>query len=154
MDTYTYSHSDADLPHQPIGYWSWAAHKAVVTHIRAALAESSLTQPRWWVLGQLSTAGEAGRTREELYAVLHGYLDVGEALHDEIDALADAGLITAHAGHFRLTAEGESVRTKAAAAVRAALDRIHRNVTDEEYVTTLKVLQRMIQNVNGEAWHH
>ncbi|WP_326596815.1 MarR family transcriptional regulator [Streptomyces sp. NBC_01803] len=153
MDSYTYSHSDADLAGQPIGYWSWAAHKAVVTSIRAALAEYGLTQPRWWVLGQLGLADD-GRTRDELYDTLHGYLDVGEALHGEIDALAAAGLIAADDGRFRLTAGGETVRAKAAVSVRGVLDRVHRNVTDEEYVTTLKVLQRMIQNVDGEAWHH
>lgn len=40
-----YSHSDADLIKQPIGYWSWAAYKAVVSRTRAALAEIGVTQP-------------------------------------------------------------------------------------------------------------
>ncbi|NEE08899.1 MarR family transcriptional regulator, partial [Streptomyces sp. SID7499] len=37
-----YSHDDAGLARQPIGYWSWAAHEATVTHIRSALAEHGL----------------------------------------------------------------------------------------------------------------
>lgn len=33
-----YSHSDEELIRQPIGYWSWAAAKAVVSRTRGALA--------------------------------------------------------------------------------------------------------------------
>ncbi|WP_059012312.1 MarR family winged helix-turn-helix transcriptional regulator [Streptomyces specialis] len=153
MDTYTYSHSDADLVRQPIGYWAWAAHKAAVTHIRAALAGFGLTQPRWWVLNQVCDATE-GRTRQELYDTLHGYLDVGEALYEEIDALEAAGLIAPDGGRYRVTPEGVALRDAATGPVRRALEEIHRNVSDEEYVATLKVLQRMIRNVNGDAWHH
>ncbi len=60
---------------------------ATVGHIRAALAEHRLTQPPWWILGQLHDADEAGRPRAEVVATLRGYLDVGDALEPEIDAL-------------------------------------------------------------------
>jgi hypothetical protein len=57
-----YSHPDAELVRQPIGYWSWAAYSSVVGHIRKALATVGLTQPQWWVLNQLGDpAGVHGR---------------------------------------------------------------------------------------------
>lgn len=31
---------------------------------------------------------------------------------------------------------------------------IHEGISDEEYLLTLKVLQRMIHNTGGKAWHH
>lgn len=74
-----YSHSDTELVKQPIGYWSGAASKAVVTNIRAGLGQFDVTQPQWWVLNQVATS-ENGRTREEVMVVLQGYLDVGAAL--------------------------------------------------------------------------
>lgn len=74
-----YSHDDAGLARQPIGYWSWAAHEATVTHIRSALAEHGLTQPPWWVLNQLDGADEEGRGRAELVTMLSGYLHTGAA---------------------------------------------------------------------------
>ncbi|MFZ4283174.1 MarR family transcriptional regulator, partial [Streptomyces rhizosphaericola] len=58
-----YSHDDAGLARQPIGYWSGAAHGATVAHIRAALAEHGLTQPPWWVLNQAGGAGAGGGGR-------------------------------------------------------------------------------------------
>lgn len=33
-------------------------------------------------------------------------------------------------------------------------EQAHDGISDEEYLVTLKVLQRMIHNVGGEAWHH
>lgn len=150
-----YSHDDAGLARQPIGYWSWAAHKATVTHIRSALAEHGLTQPPWWVMGQLADADDKGRPRDEIVAMLRGYLDIGASLEPEIDALISRGLITQDSTtRLRLTAEGHELLTRARARVQRAVSEIHDGIPDEEYVRALKVLQRMIHNVGGEAWHH
>ncbi|MET8183742.1 MarR family winged helix-turn-helix transcriptional regulator [Streptomyces sp. NPDC005336] len=150
-----YSHSDAELIRQPIGYWSWAAHKAVVTYIRAGLSDFGLSQPQWWVLGQVLDGGEDGRSRAEVRAVLEGYLDVGADLEPEIDALLTRGLLTTDdEKRLRLTDEGRALRERVAERQGAMRDRIHDGIPDEEYVAGLKVLQRMIHNVGGTAWHH
>jgi len=149
-----YSHSDDELVKQPIGYWSWAAYKAVVSHIRAGLAEYGVSQPQWWVLNQVAD-GDDGRTRQEVAAVLHGYLGVGDTIESEMDTLADRGLISIDdTGRMRLTAEGRSVYQQCAERQTAMRKQTHDGITDEDYLTTLKVLQRMIHNVGGEAWHH
>ncbi|MEV7399419.1 MarR family winged helix-turn-helix transcriptional regulator [Streptomyces sp. NPDC091267] len=149
-----FSHDDAGLARQPIGYWSWAAHTATVTHIRAALAEHGLTQPRWWVLNQLADADTTGRPRAEVVALLRGYLDVGDGLEPEIDTLLDQALITQDPGtRLRLTPAGHALRTRAYARVTRASAEIHAGIPPEEYVRALKVLQRMIHNVGGTAWH-
>lgn len=150
-----YSHDDAGLARQPIGYWSWAAHEATVTHIRAALAEHGLTQPPWWVLNQLTDADEQGRPRAEVVAMLSGYLSVGGSLELGIDVLVAQGLVTEDPGtRLRLTAEGHVLRDKAAERVGRAIAEIHAGIPDEEFVAALKVLQRMIHNVGGKAWRH
>ncbi|MEU5580116.1 MarR family winged helix-turn-helix transcriptional regulator [Streptomyces huasconensis] len=156
MTTFTYSHSDEDLLNQPIGYWGSAAGAAVVHHIRTALAELGLTQPQWWVLNQLVDAPPEGRDRDEVVAVLRGYLDTGEsALRHNIGALHDRGLITEDAaGRIALTKTGRDLREHGAGRQRGVLAEIREGITDEEYVLTLKVLQRMIHNVGGTAWHH
>lgn len=103
-----YSHDDAGLARQPIGYWSWAAHEATVTHIRAALAEHGLTQPPWWVMNQLIGAAEDGRGRAEVVTLLGGYLDTGtDGIEAAVDKLLDRELITQDDGaRLRLTPEG------------------------------------------------
>ncbi|MFJ4901931.1 MarR family winged helix-turn-helix transcriptional regulator [Streptomyces sp. NPDC088727] len=150
-----YSHDDEGLARQPIGYWSWAVHTATVGHIRSALAEHGLTQPRWWVLSQLADADDSGRPRAEVVDLLRGYLDVGDDMEPEVDALIDQALITQDAGtRLRLTPEGSELRTRAYARVSRAIAEIHDGIPPEEFVRTMKVLQRMIHNVGGKAWHH
>ncbi|MFF3258430.1 MarR family winged helix-turn-helix transcriptional regulator [Streptomyces sp. NPDC002932] len=172
-----YSHDDEGLARQPIGYWSWAAHTATVGHLRSArgpvvklpsaalrattavrrqaLAEHGLTQPRWWVLNQLADADDSGRPRAEVVDLLRGYLDVGDGMEPEVDALIDQGLITQDAGtRLRLTREGRELRARAHTRVSRASAEIHDGIPTEEFVRTMKVLQRMIHNVGGKAWHH
>ncbi|MFD3971400.1 MarR family winged helix-turn-helix transcriptional regulator [Streptomyces cyaneofuscatus] len=150
-----YSHDDAGLARQPIGYWSWAAHEATVTHIRAALAEHGLTQPPWWVINQLIGAEEDGRDRAELAAFLGGYLNTGaDGIEAAVDELLGRGLVTQDDGaRLRLTPEGRALREQTYARVVRAREEIHEGVSDEEFVAALKVLQRMIHNVGGTAWH-
>ncbi|MFB6668549.1 MarR family winged helix-turn-helix transcriptional regulator [Streptomyces parvus] len=150
-----YSHDDAGLARQPIGYWSWAAHEATVTHIRSALAENGLTQPPWWVLNQLDGADEEGRDRAELVTLLSGYLDTGtDGMEEAVDGLLRQGLATEDSGsRLRLTPEGRALHERTYARVARARAEIHEGIDDEEFVAALKVLQRMIRNVGGKAWH-
>lgn len=150
-----YSHTDAELIRQPIGYWSWAAHKAVVTRTRGALDGIGTTQPQWWVLAQVAGA-DTIRTRDEVSRVLSGYLDEGrEALESEIDRTIARGWITEDgAGHLGMTAQGRAFYEKAAALQSDLWAERHADISDEEYLTTLKVLQRFVHNTGGRAWHH
>ncbi|MEU4118220.1 MarR family winged helix-turn-helix transcriptional regulator [Kitasatospora sp. NPDC028055] len=150
-----YSHSDAELIKQPIGYWSWAAYKAVVSRTRGALAELGTTQPQWWVLAQLARA-EGPRTREDVSAVLRDYLDTGrDALDAEIDATVERGWVAESAGGpLVLTSEGREFFDRAAALQGELWAERHAGISDEEYLTTLKVLQRFVHNTGGQAWHH
>ncbi|MEU6862583.1 MarR family winged helix-turn-helix transcriptional regulator [Streptomyces sp. NPDC046876] len=150
-----YTHDDAGLLRQPIGYWSWAAYKAVVGRTRTALAGIGTTQPQWWVLAQLAGAG-AVRPRAEVSRMLHNYLDTGaEAMEEEIDTAVSRGWITEDAaGNLALTAEGRAFFDEAAALQRDLWTERHEGISDEEYLTTLKVLQRFIHNTGGQAWHH
>ncbi|MER6313949.1 MarR family winged helix-turn-helix transcriptional regulator [Streptomyces sp. NPDC001581] len=150
-----YSHSDAELIRQPIGYWSWAAYDAVVTRTRGALAGVGTTQPQWWVLAQVALAEEV-KTRAEVTEVLRGYLAVGgQALGEEIDTAIARGWITQDAGErLEITPEGRKFHDEVAALQGQLWDERHAGISNEEYLTTLKVLQRFIHNTGGQAWHH
>ncbi|MEV4919973.1 MarR family winged helix-turn-helix transcriptional regulator [Streptomyces tirandamycinicus] len=150
-----YTHSDTDLIKQPIGYWSWAAYKAVVTRIRAALAGIGTTQPQWWALAQVAGA-DTVKTRDEVSRLLRNYLDVGpEIMEAEIDAVIARGWVTEDAvGRLGITDEGRAFHGKAAALQEELWAERHAGIPDEEYLTTLKVLQRFIHNTGGRAWHH
>lgn len=150
-----YSHDDAELIRQPIGYWSWAAYDAVVSRTRGALAELGTTQPQWWALAQVALA-EQVKTRDEVTGILRGYLSVGEdLLSEEIDTVIVRGWMTQDPeGRLEITAGGREFFDEAAGLQKELRDERHAGVSDEEYLITLKVLQRFIHNVGGQAWHH
>ncbi|WP_374776648.1 MarR family winged helix-turn-helix transcriptional regulator [Streptomyces sp. NBC_01310] len=150
-----YSHDDAELIQQPIGYWSWAAYDAVVTRTRGALAGIGTTQPQWWILAQVAQATEV-KTREEVTRILQGYLAVGgEIVAEEIDTTIARGWITQDAEErLGITSEGREFFDRAAALQKELWAERHDGISDEEYLATLKVLQRFIHNTGGRAWHH
>ncbi|MFB6561627.1 MULTISPECIES: MarR family transcriptional regulator [unclassified Streptomyces] len=150
-----YSHDDAELVRQPIGYWSWAASDAVVTRIRAVLAGIGTTQPQAWILDQIARA-EAPPRRDGVTGVLSGYAAVGiDDLDEEVDATIGRGWVTQDAdGQLELTATGTDFYARVAATQAELWQERHRGIPDEEYVIALKVLQRFIHNTGGHAWHH
>ncbi|MEV3859745.1 MarR family transcriptional regulator [Streptomyces sp. NPDC050095] len=150
-----YSHSDAELIQQPVGYWTWAAYDAIVTRTRGALAGLGLTQPQWWILAQVARA-ESPKTRAEVIGTLRGYLNAGEGtIGEDIDTLAAHGrLVEDGQGLLSLTDDGRALFDKAAALQDELWSERHAGISDEEYLATLKVLQRFIHNTGGRAWHH
>ncbi|WP_445395379.1 MarR family winged helix-turn-helix transcriptional regulator [Streptomyces sp. LE64] len=151
-----YTHDDQGLARQPIGYWSWATYDAVVPFIRAGLAEHGLAQPQWWILNQLADS-PGGRPLPDLVALLSGYLDDLETtIEAETGDLVRRGLADTEEGtaQVRITEAGRALREAAAATQQARMATLHAGVSEAEYVATVKVLQRMIHNVGGRAWHH
>ncbi|MFJ7334811.1 MarR family transcriptional regulator [Streptomyces sp. NPDC101116] len=150
-----YTHSDTDLIKQPIGYWSWAAWKAVIDRTRAALAGIGTTQPQWWVLAQVARTATP-KTRDEVSRLLRNYLDTGpEAMESEIDKTIVRGWITEDSeGRLGITSQGRAFYDKTATLQSELWTERHEGISDEEYLTTLKVLQRFIHNTGGRAWHH
>ncbi|MFG2894443.1 MarR family winged helix-turn-helix transcriptional regulator [Streptomyces sp. NPDC048248] len=148
------SHDDAGLIAQPIGFWANAAGQAVVQNIRAALGALGLTQPAWWVLHHLSER-PMGWGRAELTEFLSYYPGPGDDLPGDIDGLVARGLVSQDEdGHLLRTESGAELYSRAAARQLELRRQVHEGIPDEEYARALKVLQRMIHNVKGDAWHH
>ncbi|MEU7132720.1 MarR family winged helix-turn-helix transcriptional regulator [Streptomyces sp. NPDC046261] len=141
----------ASLAAQPIGYWSWVAHKAVIQHIRGAMARVDITQFQWWILNQADAAAGTGLTREQIRDNLCPVLDVGaDTIAQSTDSLLARGWLAAdEEGFLHLTDAGREARARTKEVVTRVRGEIHDGITDEEYVTALRVLQRMIENVGG-----
>ncbi|MEU3446365.1 MarR family winged helix-turn-helix transcriptional regulator [Streptomyces thermolilacinus] len=149
-ETVEYSHEDAELVKQPIGYWTWAANKTLMAHVRGRLAAVGVTQPQWWVLHQ-ALHSEDGVTREEAVRAHEAKMDVGAGMALDIDLLVERKmLVEGGDGRLRITDEGRDLHRRAAGTQRANRVRVHEGVSDEEYLTTLKVLQRMMRNAGGD----
>jgi hypothetical protein len=73
----------------------------------------------------------------------------------EIDETITRGWITEDAeGRLGITTEGKAFYATAAALQDELRAERHAGISDADYVTTLKVLQRFIHNTGGHAWHH
>ncbi|MGW5785846.1 MarR family transcriptional regulator [Streptomyces sp. NPDC003757] len=148
--------SDTELAGQPAAYWTGVAYEALIEYTRARQAEKGYTQPQFWLLRNLSKndispAGE-GMTLPELRQAMASYIRPEDDLAAEAEVLLGRGWLTRDAeDRLRLTKEGEQARVdlaRNAPAIRAAL---HEGIDDADYVTTLKVLQRLIRNAGGTA---
>ncbi|MFC5144823.1 MarR family winged helix-turn-helix transcriptional regulator [Streptomyces aureoversilis] len=146
-----YSHEDEELANQPVGYWTWAANKTLTAYVRGRLAAIGITQPQWWVLHQVLHS-ENGVTRAEVIRAQQANLDVGAGLAPDIDLLVERMLLVLDAdGRLRITDEGRAMHQRAAQTQRASRRHVHAGIPDEEYLITLKVLQRMIRNAGGDV---
>ncbi|MGZ3099354.1 MarR family transcriptional regulator [Streptomyces sp. H62] len=147
---------DAELAGQPAAYWTGVAYEALIAYTRARQAEKGYTQPQFWLLRNLSgndiSPDGAGMTLSELRQAMASYLRPEDDLAAEAAVLLERGRLTRDAeDRLWLTEAGERARVdlaRNAPAIRAAL---HEGIDDADYVTTVKVLQRLIRNAGGSA---
>ncbi|MGX1135399.1 hypothetical protein RKD49_007589 [Streptomyces glaucescens] len=145
--------SDAELAAQPAAYWTGLAYESLIAFTRARQAELGCTQPQFWLLRNLSrndlSPDGQGMTVPELRQAMASYLRPEDDLASEAEVLLERGWLIRDAdGRWWLSEAGEAARVdlrKHAPAIRA---RIHEGVDDADYVTAVKVLQRMIHNTS------
>ncbi|MEV7550725.1 MarR family winged helix-turn-helix transcriptional regulator [Amycolatopsis sp. NPDC089917] len=146
--------SDVELAGQPAAYWTGVAYEALIAYTRARQAEKGYTQPQFWLLRNLSandiSPDGQGMTLAELGAAMVSYIRPEDDLAAEAEVLLERGWLTRDtANRLWLTEEGEQARVdlaRNAPAIRAVL---HEGIDDADYVTTVKVLQRLIRNAGG-----
>ncbi|MEU1307576.1 MarR family winged helix-turn-helix transcriptional regulator [Streptomyces cinnamoneus] len=140
----------ANLAGQPIGYWSWAANKSVIRHIRSAMARVDITQPQWWILNRVDARPD-GLSRQELRDLLATSLDEGpDAIDVALDTTVARGWVRGtDEGRFLLTEAGREAKERTMEVVVRVRREIHAGIPDEEYATVVRVLQRMVENTGG-----
>lgn len=148
--------SDAELAGQPAAYWTGLAYEALIAFTRARQAELGFTQPGFWLLRNLSrhdiSPDGRGMTVPELERAMSSYLRSEDDLEAEAAVLLERGWLTRDGeGRLWITEAGEEARLSLKQHAPAIRERIHEGIDDADYVTTLRVLQRMIRNTGGET---
>ncbi|QGZ47110.1 MULTISPECIES: MarR family winged helix-turn-helix transcriptional regulator [Streptomyces] len=142
--------TDDMLATQPVGYWSGLAHATVTRHLRDAMAKIDVTQPQYWVLNRVN-GGPAAPSREEVVTSLTHLADGPHEISRVVDQLLHREWLSIDDGQrLHLTDAGEAARARLrelATEVRAV---VHQGISDEEYVAALKVLRKMVANVEGD----
>ncbi|MDQ0364018.1 MarR family winged helix-turn-helix transcriptional regulator [Catenuloplanes indicus] len=144
------SAADDALAAQPIGYWSGAVHKAVIKRLRDMMATVDVTQPQWWTLTRVD-AGD-GLTRTDVATQLTDVADGPDEVPRAVDQLLHRGWIASdELGHLHLTDAGRAAQGRIRDLVTGLRTEIHRGIPDEEYVAALKVIRRMISNIDSAS---
>ncbi len=136
---------------QPIGFWTARAGEAIRARTRGALHEIGVTQPEWWLLHQISLH-PAGADRAETIEKI-GHNDTPEVIVEAIDSAESKGWIVESNSRLTFTPDGRDVFRRAADLQNMLQEERIRGISEADFVTTIEVLQRTIENVGGNAWH-
>ncbi|MEU3772681.1 MarR family winged helix-turn-helix transcriptional regulator [Streptomyces sp. NPDC032472] len=143
--------TDDMLATQPVGYWCGLTHTTVTRHLRDAMAKIDVTQPQYWVLNRVS-GGPTAPNREEVVTQLTHLADGPHEIARVVDQLLHREWLRIDDGQrLHLTDAGETARAQLrelATEIRAV---VHKGISDEEYVAALKVLRKMVANVEGDG---
>ncbi|WP_405799409.1 MarR family winged helix-turn-helix transcriptional regulator [Streptomyces sp. NBC_01506] len=141
--------TDDMLATQPVGYWSGLAHDVVTRHLRDAMARIDVTQPQYWVLNRLNGGESSAPSREEVVSQLTPLANGPHEIGRVVDQLLHRGWvrIDADTRRLHLTDAGEAARVRLRELVTELRAVVHAGISDEEYVAALKVLRRMVANV-------
>ncbi|HEX6999919.1 MAG TPA: MarR family winged helix-turn-helix transcriptional regulator [Gammaproteobacteria bacterium] len=136
-------------PPRPFGYWLKRVDEALTAAIDRAQAAHGLSRIEWQVLESLARSG--GMPRRKLGELLSPFADPGR-FHELVGELARRGLVesTDEGRGLCLSAEGKRRHQAALETQRALRLRAFEGVSEAEYTTTMKVLQRVAENLSGE----
>ncbi|WP_112490866.1 MarR family winged helix-turn-helix transcriptional regulator [Streptomyces bacillaris] len=143
--------TDDMLATQPVGYWCGLTHEAVTRHLRDAMAKTDVTQPQYWVLNRVN-GGPAAPSREEVVAQLTPLADGPHEIARVVDQLLHRDWLRVDDGQcLHLTDAGEAARVRMRELVTEVRAEVHKGISDEEYVAALKVLRKMVANVEAHG---
>ena len=135
---------------RPIGFWLRRADEAITNYSDHALGEIGLTRLHWQVL---HTVHEAGITTEDhLGEVLWNFADP-EALQDVLFGFESEGWLARDrkSGDLTLTEKGRAGHAAALEVQGEVRRRASAGISADDYATVLRVLERMVANLeDGE----
>lgn len=128
----------------PIGYWLKKADNLLTERINQVQSANGVSRPEWQILNILHESGSADR--ERIFGVMRTFLDEPPA--DSILArLVEKGWLESQGDGFRLTEPGRQHHGEILAAQKGLREQAVRGISPEEYATAVRVLQRMVSNL-------
>jgi hypothetical protein len=134
------------LPEQkPIGYWVKALDRALESHLDKRLAIHELGRREWQVLNVIAAKSV---TLHDLEDELRPFSAEATSPNQAWQALTIRGLVHLEAdGIISLTEEGLALHSEAAKDIQELRSAAAAGVDRDEYVTAVRVLATMLQNV-------
>jgi DNA-binding MarR family transcriptional regulator len=135
----------------PIGYWLKQADNLITEQVNQAQAAHGVSRFGWQVLNTLYEAGPM--SRERLFELMRTFVD-SAGLDEIITRLIERGWVEQNensAGEFQLTQEGQRCYGDIFAAQKEVRLRAMQGVSEEEYATVIRVLQRIVNNLKEKS---
>jgi acylphosphatase len=133
---------------RPIGYWLKHLDRLIDQAFERALDADGLTRRHWQVLNTLA-AGPT--TNAALTAALQPFVQ-GESMTIEViitDFLDRGWVRNVPDGGVEISERGRAAHEAAMQRVAETRQALRRGVTDDEYVTVMRILQRMASNLES-----
>lgn len=141
--------NDPQRERLPIGYWLKRADELLTARIDEAQRSNGLSRLEWQLLNLLHERG--GVTGEQIAELLKPFA-AAPALAELCRGLVARGLIGEQGGAgYALTEEGAALREQALAAQTAIRQRAMVGIEPEAYGTTVRVLWRLVENLEREG---
>lgn len=139
--------SEPHEPRLPIGYWLKKADQLLTARIDEAQQVNGVTRLEWQLLNTLHERGSA--SFEHLAAALHPFADA-PALVEALERLVQREAVESSPGtpEYRLTPSGGRLHAAAAASQDALRRRAMEGISENDYATAVRVLQRIVQNLS------
>ena len=139
-------------PELPIGYWLKQADNLLTEQINKMQAANGVSRSQWQVINMLSEMGSSSQSR--VFESMRAFVDAPD-LDEIIARLRAHGWVEQSEDHkhgveeFRLTEEGQRRHTAILATQKEARQRAMQGISQEEYTMVIRVLQRMVSNLEG-----
>lgn len=140
-------------PNLPIGYWLKQADYLITEQVNKAQAANGVSRSDWQVLNTLYEVGPVNRKR--VFEFMSTFVD-SSGLDEIITRFTERGWAERIEGGedgtaaFQLTDEGRRRHRVILAAQKEVRQRAMQGISEEEYATVIRVLQRMVSNLEGE----
>ena len=134
----------------PIGYWLKRADELITHAVDRAHAEHGVTRTDWQILNQLREAD--GANLHDLESTMAPFIDVFR-LGEFLNRLEQRGWVRRSEQdgrvEYRLTAAGQTARQTLLVRQQSVRERTTQGISEDEYATTVRVLQRIVQNLEA-----
>ncbi|MEC3974669.1 MarR family winged helix-turn-helix transcriptional regulator [Amycolatopsis sp. H20-H5] len=133
---------------KPLGYWLVHVHQLLEAVLDATLRTESLTRRHWQAL---NTIANGAGTQEGVERAMAPFVTQGDLMNPLLDDFRHRGWLTTSTDGtgFTLTEDGRAAHVRTQNAVVAYRAMVTEGVSDEEYLTTHRVLERVAANLEA-----
>jgi DNA-binding MarR family transcriptional regulator len=135
---------------RPIGFWLKLTDRLIDEQFSATLDEHGITRRQWQLLNVLA---RGSATVEQLDAAVAPFLEpatadaAAESSVEHLTELIESGWVDATARGYELTDRGITALERLTVVVSEQRTVLARGITDEEYRSTIDVLERVSRNL-------